>query len=104
MENKIIYIVLGSFSSWDDYHTRIFKAFYKKEDAEKYVEKANRILKAMANHIAEASKKTSMDFDSFDEYEEFENTDEFKKALAIWSAHSSLQEFNECKIEEVSII
>ena len=104
MNQQKIFIVSGSFSSWDDYYTRIFKAFYNKEDAEKYAEKADRILKAMADHIAEASKKTSIDFDPFDDYEEFENTDEFKKALDIWSAHSSLQEFNNCQIEEITIL
>ncbi len=55
-----IFIVLGIFSSWDNYHTRIFKAFYNKEDAEKYVEKADRILKKMFDYIEGAFKKTSI--------------------------------------------
>lgn len=113
METIKIYVVSGTFSDWDDYYTRIFKAFYNKEDAEKYKQKADRILKAMTNHIAEAFEKTKLKFDdnnmgSFKEMwqaiEEYEKTDEFKLALDIWSGHSNLKSFNQCKIEEIDIV
>lgn len=113
MNQQKIFIVSGSFSSWDDYHTRIFKAFYNKEDAEKYAEKADRILKAMANHIAEANYKTNIEFENEDDMtieemskamDDYEQTDTFKKALAIWSAHQNLDEFNQCHIEEITIL
>lgn len=110
MKEKV-FIVSGSFSDWDDYHTRIFKAFHNIEDAEKYVEKANRILQAMSKHIEEAYKNTDLEFDeditseemskALDEYEE---TDEYKKALAVWGAHQNLQRFNECYIQEIEIL
>jgi hypothetical protein len=93
-ENKI-YIVKGSFSSYDDYRMEIFKAFYKKEDAEKYVEKAERVLKAMSEHIADSFKKTrTLD----------ETSKEYALALDIWSEHQNLEEFNRCFIEEVTIL
>lgn len=111
-DKEKVFIVSGSFSDWDDYHTRIFKAFHKIEDAEKYIEKANIILKAMSNHIAEAYKNLDLDFDDEDitseemsKYlKEYEQTDKYKKALAIWGAHQSLERFNECYIQEIEII
>jgi hypothetical protein len=112
MKPEKIYVVSGTFSSWDDYHTRIFKAFYNKEDAEKYKQKADRILKAMANHIAEALNRTKLEFgddntgsfkEMWEAIEEYEKTDEFKLALDIWNGHSGLESFNRCKIEEIII-
>jgi hypothetical protein len=105
-----IYIVIGSFSSWDSKYTRVFRAFYSKEDAEKYVVKADRVLGAMSKHIEEAFNRTNPDFDedlSGDELskamDDYEETDEYNKALAIWGAHQNLEEFNRCSIEELKI-
>jgi hypothetical protein len=111
MKPEKIYVVSGSFSDWDDHHTRIFKAFYNKEDAEKYKQKADRILKAMSNHISEALKRTQLELEnddmSIEEWskaiDEYEQTDEFKLALDIWNGHSGLESFNECDIEEIII-
>jgi hypothetical protein len=111
-DKEKVFIVSGSFSDWDDYHTRIFKVFHNIEDAERYVEKANRILKAMSDHIAEAYNNTDIDFDDEDitieEADklcyEYEQTYKFKKDLAIWGAHQNLQRFNNCYIQEVEII
>lgn len=105
-----VYIAIGSFSSWDSHYIRVLRAFYKMEDAQQYSEKANRVLKAMSNHIAEAFKKTDLEFEEdLDSNEisraldEYEKTDTYQKALSIWSAHQNLEEFNRCYIEELEI-
>jgi hypothetical protein len=110
MNQDKIYIVIGSFSSWDSQYTRTFRAFYKMEDAQDYVEKANRVLTAMSNHIAEAFNKTDLVFDEdldSDEMsralKEYEETDAYKKSLNVWGAHQNLEEFNRCYVEELEI-
>lgn len=109
---KSVYIVIGTFSNWDSYHERNLRAFYDMETAEKYAEKANRILKAMSQHIA---KMNIMQYLDRPEYEDMEVKDiiaaqdliadsaEFKLAVKVWSAHMHIQEFNECKIQEIKI-
>lgn len=107
-----IYIVKASFSSWDSYYERSIRAFYKIEDAEKYVEKANRVLGAMSSHIDKATEMRNLDNIIFDglshdeileKLDEIENSAEYIKALQIWDAHSNLEEFNKCKIIELEI-
>lgn len=107
---QTIFIVEASFGSWDDAHTRVLKAFFNKEDAEQYVTKADKILTAMSEHIAEAFSKTILDSGKFTTYEEYvveseiyEQTPEFQKALDIWSAHTDMENFNQCFIEEIEI-
>ena len=107
---QTIFIVEASFGSWDDAHTRVLKAFFTKEDADRYVAKADRILTAMSEHIAEAFAKTRLDIDKFTTYEEYiveseihEQTPEYQKALDIWSAHTDFEGFNSCFIEEIEI-
>jgi hypothetical protein len=107
---QTIFIVEASFGSWEDAHTRVLKAFFTKEDADRYVAKADKILTAMSEHIAEAFAKTSLDSGKFITYEEYveasemyEQTPEFQKALDIWCAHSEMENFNRCFIEEIEI-
>ena len=107
---QTIFIVEASFGSWDDAYTRVLKAFFTKEDAEQYVAKADKILTAMSEHIAEAFAKTRLDIDKFTTYEEYvveseihEQTPEYQKALDIWSAHTDFEGFNRCFIEEIEI-
>ena len=107
---QTIFIVQASFGSWEDAHTRVLKAFFTKEDADQYVAKADRILTAMSEHIADAFAKTSIDSGKYMTYEEYveaseiyEQTPEFQKALDIWSAHTDMENFNRCFIEEIEI-
>jgi hypothetical protein len=107
---QTIFIVEASFGSWEDAHTRVLKAFFTKEDADRYVAKADKILTAMSEHIAEAFAKTSLDSGKFITYEEYvieseiyEQTPEYQKALDIWSAHSEMENFNRCFLQEIEI-
>jgi hypothetical protein len=106
MNQQKIFIVSGSFDSYDDKYTRIFKAFYSKEDAEKYAEKADRILKAMVTHINESRKIVSRSFSNMsdEEFTIFEKTEEYNIALNMYCAHPELSEFNHCYIEEITIL
>ena len=111
MGSQIIFIVNASFLSWDDAHTRILKSFFNKEDADRYVEKADRILTAMSKHVSEAFTKTRLEYAedmSYEEYsaavEDYEQTEDYQRSLNIWAAHSDLQSFNRCYITEVEII
>lgn len=87
-----IFLVTASFSSWDSYHTRNLKAFYKREDADEYAKKADRVLGAMSDHVAKAFSDT-----------DDEDSPTYHRSLAIWSAHTNLEEFNRCSIEEIGI-
>jgi hypothetical protein len=87
-----IFLVTASFSSWDSYHTRNLKAFYKREDADLYAKKADRVLGAMSDHIAKA-------FSDADD----EDSPTYNLSLNTWSAHSNLEEFGQCSIEEIRI-
>lgn len=109
MKQEKIYVVSGIFSNSDDYRTKIFKAFYNKEDAEKYVQKADRILKAMVKHIVEMARIAWTYYDDIadmtqEEMRKYEKSDELTTALNIWSAHSNLHSFNKCRIEEIKIL
>jgi hypothetical protein len=106
-----IYLAYASFKDWDCYNVRLLKAFYKQKDAEKYVKKANRVLKLMSNHVLDAFNKTDVDIDDDIDFEElsklsdeYEQTETYKRALNIWAAHSNLEGFNECYIEEITVI
>jgi predicted ArsR family transcriptional regulator len=107
---KTIFLVKASYSSWDDHHIKVLKAFYNDIDAQVYSTKAERILKAMSEHIAEAWRKTKPEYKDDISYEEmaqiideYEQTSEYLKALDVWSAHTDLEEFNCCFIEEIEI-
>jgi hypothetical protein len=109
---QTIFIVEASFGSWEDAHTRVLKAFFTKEDADRYVAKADKILTAMSEHIADAFAfaKTSLDSGKFITYEEYaeaseiyKQTPEFQKALDIWGAHTDMENFNRCFIQEIEI-
>ena len=109
MKKEKIYVVSGTFSNSDDYRTKIFKAFYNKEDAEKYAQKADRILKAMAKHTVEMARIAWTYYDDIadmtqEEMHKYEKSDELTSALNIWCAHSNLQSFNKCRIEEITIL
>lgn len=91
--NKI-YIIIGDFSRWDSHYKRVLRAFYNKEDAEKYVEKANRVLGAFSKYVQDANEST-------DKFEE--DSIEYLLYLNIWSYHSEFEEFNKCSIEEIEI-
>jgi hypothetical protein len=91
---QTIFIVQASFGSWDDAYTRVLKAFFTKEDADRYVAKADKILTAMSEHIAEAFTKTRY---------EHKQTPEYQKALDTWGAHTDMENFNRCFIEEIEI-
>lgn len=103
MKNKI-YIVIGSFSSYDSGYERNLKAFSLEEDAVKYSEKADRVLGEMSKHIESAFRKTSPPDEDDISYDEYEQTDEYKLALNIWAFHHNLEEFNKCKIQELELI
>jgi len=112
MENKI-YLVKGDFGSWGMHHTRNLKAFNNKEKAEKYVEKANKILSNFSYHLEkmyrleEERNKSFIDMTEEEieiAYGEIEETPEYKNASVIYHCHWNLQEFNECKIEEIELI
>jgi hypothetical protein len=107
---KTIFLVKASYSSWDDHHIKVLKAFYNDIDAQTYADKAERILTAMSEHIAEAFQKTKpkgLDGMSYEEMaqimDEYEQTPEYLKALDVWSVHTDLEEFNCCFIEEIEI-
>jgi hypothetical protein len=87
-----IFLVTASFSSWDSHHARNLKAFYKREDADEYANRADRVLGAMRDHIAKAFSDT-----------DDEDSPTYHLSLDIWSAHSNLEEFNRCSIEEIGI-
>ncbi len=110
---KKIYIVIGTFSSWDSYNERVLKAFNSNEDAIKYSDKANRILKEFAEHIGKVNGMQEYDEEKhgdmspqevIEQFVEIEETKEYKVALNIWNCHSNLDEFNKCKIQEVELI
>jgi hypothetical protein len=109
--NKV-YVVVGTFSDWDDYSERNLKAFIKKECAENYVEKANRVLGAMSKHIKKLQNLQRLDKPEYDglsveeildRQDKLEETVEFKLALKIWGCHWKLRDFNECKIQEIEL-
>ena len=107
---QTIFIVEASFGSWDDFYTRVLKAFFTKEDAEQYVAKAERVIGAMSKHVKNAIAKTRLKYTENMPYEEFsaavdayEQTPEYQTALNIWSAHTGMESFNRCSIEEIEI-
>lgn len=109
LPNKI-HIIVGDFSSWDSHYTRNICAFYSREDAEKYIEKANRILKNFSKYVQDAFDRTKLEFEEDTSHEamvmllkEYEKTEKYQYALSVWGAHSDFQEFNHCYIEEVEI-
>jgi hypothetical protein len=108
-----IYLVYASFKYWDIYNVRLLKAFKKQENAKKYIEKANRVLRLMSNHVSDAFNKTNIHINDYSDInveellklsDEYEQTETYKKALNIWSAHSELEGFNECYVEEITVI
>lgn len=110
---NIVYVVLGTFSSWDSYHERNLKAFKDKDEADEYVVKANRVLANMSNHIAKLQELQDLDKEEYDDMsvdeimdaqDKIEETEEFKLAIKVWGFHRGLQEFNECKIDEIELI
>lgn len=113
LNQNTIYIVIGKFSSWDSYHERNLKSFKRKEDAEKYVDKANRVLTKFSSHIATSynmeqsikdSIKTEKDMETYHErIKELYNSDKFKWAEKLEMCHSRLEEFNECYIQELEL-
>lgn len=112
MDKQKIYIIQASFSSYDSHYFRTIKAFFRREDAEKYIIKANRVLGEMSIHIDKATRMRKIDDElfiglSYEEIkvrlDEIESSEEYLKALAIWDAHSNIEEFNECKIIEIEI-
>jgi hypothetical protein len=87
-----IFLVKASFSSWDSHYNRNLKAFHKKEDADEYITKADRVLGAMSEHVARAFKNT-----------DDEDSPTYLLSMNQWAAHSNLGEFNRCMIEEIEI-
>lgn len=107
---QTIFLVKASYSSWDSHHIKVLKAFYNDVDAQAYVAKAERILTAMSEHIAEAYQKTKpkgfydVPYEEMAQImDEYKQTPEYLKALDIWSVHTDLEEFNSCFIEEIEI-
>jgi hypothetical protein len=110
MSKQTIFIVEASFGRWEDAYTRVLKAFFTKEDAEQYVAKAERVIGAMAKHVAAANAKTRLEYIKNMPYEEYSaavdayvQTPEYQTALNIWCAHSEMENFNRCSIEEIEI-
>jgi len=110
LPNKI-YIVIGMFNFWETFD-RNLRAFYTRESAEKYAEKATRVLKAMSEHVDKMNRMQSLDKPEYEELEveeilklqeELEESDEFLLASKVWGVHHNLQDFLNCKIEEIEI-
>lgn len=94
-----IYLVQASSGSYDDYGTTQVKCFENREDAEKYSEKYDRVIRKISDFCEEAWVVVSE--------KDYEGDDDYKNCFhhSIWSKyHYKMGGYNEVSIIEMPFI